>query len=75
MAVDWQWPAAPPEVQEKLGSPGREEMRTGLFVPEEDAYRHVLERISQDADLEREFEEMVVEWFYSGGWVRKYQEG
>lgn len=57
------------EIGEKLNGPGYKEMKTGIFVPEEDAYDYVLERISQDNDLKQEFKEMLVEWFYSGNWV------
>lgn len=52
----------------KLNSAGYEEVRTGIFVLEEDAYEYALEKISQDEDLQKEF----VEWFYSGNWVKEY---
>lgn len=57
--------------EEKLRGSGWEEIETGTFVPEKDAYRYAMERISQDEDLKREFEESVVEWFYSENWVRE----
>ena len=57
--------------EEKLRGSGWEEIGTGTFVPEKDAYRYAMERISQDEDLKRELVEMVVEWFYSGNWVRE----
>lgn len=57
----------PDEVKEKLNGPGYKEIGTGVFVPEEDAYRYAMERISQDENLKQEF----VEWFYSGNWVKE----
>ncbi len=55
------------EVKEKLNGPGYEEVGTRIFVPEEDAYDYALERISQDEELKQE----MVEWFYSGNWIRE----
>lgn len=55
------------ESREKLRGSGYEEIGTGIFVPEEDAYRYALERISLDEDLKQEF----VEWFYSGNWIKE----
>lgn len=71
MAVDseWDW-NAPAEVKEKLGGAGYKGIGTGVFVPVEDAYEYALERISLDKDLQKEF----VEWFYSGNWIKEYQE-
>lgn len=60
------WPDTPPEVKEKLRGPGYRSM-DGVFVPEEDAYTYALERISQDEALQKE----LVEWFYSGEWVKE----
>lgn len=57
--------------EENLRGSGWEEIGTGTFVLEKDAYRYAIERISQDEDLKREFEESVVEWFYSENWVRE----
>lgn len=54
-----------------LDGPGFEEIGTGIFVPEEDAYQYAMERISQDEDLQKEFKETVVEWFYSGNWIKE----
>lgn len=54
-------------VEEKLQGAGYEEIGTGIFVQEEDAYEYALERISQDEDLQKEF----VEWFYSGNWIKE----
>ena len=55
------------EVLEKLNGTGYEEIQTGIFVPEEDAYNYAMERISQDEEEKKEF----VEWFYSGNFIFK----
>lgn len=56
-------------IEDNLSRAGYEEIGTGIFVPEEDAYKYAMERISWDEDLKSEF----VEWFYSGNWV--YENG
>lgn len=71
MVVDSQWQAVYPKIREKLNGTGYAEMGTGIFVPEEDAYDYAMERVSQDEDLQKEFKEMVVEWFYSGNWIKE----
>lgn len=68
---EWKWKEDFPEISEKLHRKGYFEMGTGIFVPEEDAYRYAMERISQDEDLKQEFRETVVEWFYSGNWIEE----
>lgn len=66
MVVDSEWRRiGPAEEDEKLNGPGYEEIGTGIFVPEEDAYKYALERVSLDEELKQEF----VEWFYSGNWI------
>ncbi len=43
----------------------------GTFVRSEDAYAYALERCTKGAQEDRkEFREMLVEWFYSGNWIR-----
>lgn len=59
------------EIEEKLNGVGYTEMGTRIFVPEEDAYDYAMERISLDEDLQKEFKETVVEWFYSGNWIKE----
>lgn len=59
------------EVKERLSGTGYREMETGIFVSEEDAFNYAMERISQDEDLNRNFKEAVVEWFYSGNWIKE----
>ena len=71
MVVDFEWKILEKknieEYREKLNGHGYEEMGTGIFVPEEDAYQYAMERIALDEDLQREF----VEWFYSGNWIKE----
>lgn len=52
----------------KLSGAGYEEIGTGNFVADEDAYQYALERIGQSEELKKE----LVEWFYSGSWVKYY---
>lgn len=51
---------------------GYREMKSGLFVPEEDAYDYALvHSINGTEEEQMEFKKMLVEWFYSGNWVRE----
>lgn len=65
-ALDGMFAAIPEEIGDKLRGRGFEEMSTGTFVPEEDAFNYALERVSQDEGEKKEF----VEWFYSN-WVKE----
>lgn len=47
--------------KEKLNGAGYTDLHSGIFVPEEDAYAYAVEKISQDEDLEKKFQEMLVE--------------
>ena len=43
-----------------------------VFVSDEDAYAYAFERCTNGTEEEiNEFKEMLVEWFFSGNWVRK----
>lgn len=43
----------------------------GTIVEEEQAYHYALERCLGGAPEEqKEFREMLVEWYYSGNWIR-----
>lgn len=45
---------------------------TKEFVADEDAYEYALDRCLHGTEEEqKEFKEMLVEWFFSGNWVRK----
>ena len=73
MVVDSEWESnAPQEIREKLRSKGFHEVGTGVFVPEAEAYEYALDRCLNGTEEEiKEFKEMLVEWFYSGGDWRK----
>lgn len=61
----------PYEVTEKLNGPGYSEIGTGNFVPEENAFDYALERCLHGTEEDqREFSEMLVEWFYSN-WIKE----
>ena len=78
MVVGWQWPEEPEEVKEKWNDSGWRHIVTGVFVPDEDAFDYAMEHcIKGDVPeircftWEPEFKEMVVEWFYSGNWIKE----
>lgn len=80
MVVDWQWTEMPQEVKVKLNSEGYREIGTGIFVPKEDAFHYALEHCIettmfgtnvQEIQWNQEFKEMLVEWFYSGHWIKE----
>lgn len=68
MANDSVWSRLEKEtdVREKVTVPGWTEMRTGIFVPEAEAFGYALEIVSRDEELKQEF----VGWFYSGNWIK-----
>lgn len=44
----------------------------GAFVPEEKAYSYAIERCLRGTENDqKEFREMLVEWFYSGNWIKE----
>ncbi len=51
-------------VEEKSGY---EEIGTGIFVPEENAFEYALEQVSLNKEEKQEF----VDWFYSGNWIKE----
>lgn len=65
------------EVGGKVRQGGWEEIGTGIFVSDENAFDYALERCFEIVPnfVHRlkwtdEFKEMLVGWFYSGNWVR-----
>lgn len=43
----------------------------GNFIPESQAYDYALERCMGGNEEEvKEFREMLVEWYFSGNWIR-----
>lgn len=44
---------------------------TGIFVTAEDAYAYAIERCLYGSREERrDFKQMLVEWYYSGNWIK-----
>jgi len=78
MAADHLWESleknVSEEVRENLRGPGYREMGTDNFVPESLAYQYALERCLRGTEEEKkEFREMLVEWFYSGNFIKEDQ--
>lgn len=73
MLIDSEWERhIPAEVQEKLSEPGYHEYGTNVFVPESEAYEYALERCLNGPEEDmKEFQAMLVEWFYSGNWRKE----
>lgn len=45
---------------------------SGTFVPADKSYAYALERcLSGTEDDQKEFMDMLVEWFYSGNWIEE----
>ena len=45
--------------------------RENIYVSDEDAFDYAFDRCMNGTEEEKEeFKEMLVEWFYSGNWVR-----
>lgn len=71
MVIDWAWEAdnttdtTPPEK-------GYYKFGGSEFVPEENAYEYALEHsLNGTAEEQRDFKDMLIEWFFSGGWIRR----
>lgn len=44
----------------------------GIFIPENILFEYALERCLRDSrDDQEDFRDMLVEWFYSGNWVKE----
>ncbi len=68
--TQWTWQNAHDPVEEKEIEEGYMEMGTNVFVSKEDAYDYALERCLNGSEQDqKEFKEMLVEWFFSGNWV------
>lgn len=69
MVIDSQWSFLElPEAKEALSKEGYTEIETGTFVQKIKAYEYALERCLKGPEKDqREFQKMLVEWFYSGG--------
>lgn len=76
MVIDSEWESLEKNIPEimkgSLAEAGYREMGTDNFVPESLAYQYAFERcINGTAEEKKEFEEMLVDWFYSGNWVKE----
>lgn len=80
MVVDCQWPMVRGDAGSvnKLNGPGFVKMGTGIFVSEEDAFCYALEQCCvsyveflHDIEWTQEFKDMLVEWFFSGDWIKE----
>ena len=74
MVVDAEWDFLEPrQEKEFFSAPGYTEVKSGTFVSDEDAYSYAMERCLSGAEEDKkEFQAMLVEWFYSGGaWRRE----
>lgn len=67
-----------PEIAGRLNGAGYKQLGTGVFIPEEDAFEYALEQCVEmvsdslfNIGWTQEFKEMLVEWFYSGNWVKE----
>ena len=72
MVIDSEWEHTKlTEVTEILKQPGYHEIGTNVFVPECESYEYALERCLNGTEQDqKEFKEMLVEWFYSGNWIK-----
>ena len=44
----------------------------GIYVPDVDAYAYAIDRCLYGTETEvKEFREMLVDWYYSGNWIKK----
>ena len=51
---------------------GYESFHGNEFVSDEDAFGYAFERCTNGTDEEvNEFQKMLVDWFFSGNWVRR----
>lgn len=48
----------------------------GKWVDDEDAYDYALDRCLHGSEQDKkEFREMLVEWYFSGDWIRRNEDG
>ena len=44
----------------------------GTFIPEDKAFAYAAERcLHGSKEDQKEFREMLIEWFYSGNWIKE----
>lgn len=67
---EWGWQKQM-EVEEVVKEPGYHEMGTNVFIPEKDAFGYALAQcLNGSEEDQKEFKEMLVEWYFSGNWVK-----
>lgn len=79
MLIDSEWTRNEADrISERLKGPGYKEMKTGMFVPHEDAFDYALDRCIEvpvegvhRVKWTEEFMKMLVEWFYSDNWIKE----
>lgn len=72
MVVDSEWTWKEQTVEKVISDKGYHEMGTNVFVPEEEAFEYAFDRCMNGSEEEqKEFKEMLVEWFYSGNWTKE----
>lgn len=60
------------EVKRVLEEKGYHELGTGVFVPIKDAFDYALEHCLHGSEQEqRDFKEILIEWFFSGNWIKE----
>lgn len=75
MVVDSEWERPEKTVKEVLSTPGYHNIKSNEFVPEDEAYDYALEQCLNGAEEDvKEFRTMLVEWFYSGNWVKEEEQ-
>ena len=71
MVIDSEWPVVNC-MDNVLQEKGWHNFRTNEFVSEKDAYEYALDEVlNGDESTQKEFKEMLVEWFFSGSWRRE----
>lgn len=71
MVVESQWEHSE-EVDKAVSEKGYHEFGTNKFVPEDEAFDYALDRCMNGSESEqKEFKQMLVDWFYSGNWIKE----
>lgn len=75
MVVDVEWPAFN-TIEEVLSEKGYHNIKTNDFVPEKDAFDHALWDCTNgneemQREFKKEFEKILVEWYFSGNWIKE----
>lgn len=72
MVVDWHWNGEAKGKASVKKEPDYREIGTQNFVSESDAYEYALEQCLNSSEEDKKvFREMLVEWYFSGNWVKE----